>query len=71
VPADDKVKQLGAPFLIPPRLWKVGYIYSEQAPIHHRPGTERFAGRFEPTAKDFHAPKPLEGTGEIPLITLK
>jgi hypothetical protein len=71
VPADDKVKQLGAPFPIPPRLWKLGYIYSEHAPIHHRPGSERFAGRFEPLAKEFHAPKPLEGTGEVPLITLK
>jgi hypothetical protein len=71
VPADDKVKQLGAPFIIPPRLWKLGYIYSEHAPIHHRPGTERFAGRFEPVAKDYHAPKPLEGPGEIPLLTLR
>jgi len=71
VPADDKVKQLGAPFIIPPRQWKLGYIYAEHAPIHHRPGTERFAGRFEPVSKDYHAPKPLDGTGEIPLITLK
>jgi hypothetical protein len=71
VAADDKVKQLGAPFLVPPRLWKQGYIYSEHAPIHHRPGTERFSGRFEPLSKDYHAPKPLEGTGEVSLITLQ
>ncbi len=71
VPADDKVKQLGAPFILPPRLWKLGYIYCEHAPIHHRAGVERFAGRFEPLAKEFHAPKPLEGAGEVPLITIR
>lgn len=71
VPADDKIKQLGAPFPLPPRLWKAGYIYAEEAPIHHRPGTERFAGRFQPMSKEFHAPQPLGGTGEVPLITLE
>ncbi len=71
VPADDKTKQLGAPFLVPPRLWRLGYIYSEHAPMHHRPGVERFSGRMEPRSKDFHAPKPLDGEGEIPLVTLR
>jgi 4-amino-4-deoxy-L-arabinose transferase-like glycosyltransferase len=71
VPPDDKIKQLGAPFLVPPRLWRAGYIYSEHAPIHHRPGVERFAGRFEPLAKEYKAPKLLDGSGEVPLISLK
>jgi 4-amino-4-deoxy-L-arabinose transferase-like glycosyltransferase len=70
VPADDKIKQLGAPFLVSPRLWKVGFIYAEHAPIHHRAGVERFAGRFEPLGKEFHAPKVLGGADEVALIAL-
>ena len=71
VPRDEKVKQLGAPFALPPPLWKVGYIYAEHAPIHHRPGLERFAGRFEPMGTGSQAPKPLGDGGEVPLIAVQ
>lgn len=71
VPGDDKIKQLGAPFPLPPSLWKAGYIYAEHAPIHHRPGRESFAGRFEPMGKEFHAPRTPSGANEVPLITLE
>jgi 4-amino-4-deoxy-L-arabinose transferase-like glycosyltransferase len=71
VPPDDRVKQLGAPFPVTPREWRAGYIYAEHAPIHHRPGKERFAGRFEPMGKDFHGPKPVSGEGEVPLVVLQ
>jgi hypothetical protein len=71
VPADEKVKQLGNPFLIDPRLWRLGYIYVSRAPIHHRPGTEVFFGRFEPLSKDYKAPKPQEGGPEVKLLTVE
>jgi len=71
VPPDDRIKQLGAPFLMSTRVWRVGYIYSERCEVHHRAGRERFAGRFEPLAKDGKAPKPLDGSSEVPLLTIQ
>jgi hypothetical protein len=67
VAPDDKTKQLGAPFYVPTKYWKVGYIYAEKTDIHHRSGRERFAGRWEPQDK---APKPLQGGGEVQLLTI-
>jgi len=67
VPPDDKTKQLGAPFYVPTKYWKVGYIYPEKTDIHHRAGRERFMGRWEPQDK---APKPLQGGGEVQLLTV-
>jgi 4-amino-4-deoxy-L-arabinose transferase-like glycosyltransferase len=68
VPADDRVKQLGAPFPIPTSYWRVGFIYEEACEIIHRAGRERFAGRFDPAGK---APKLLDGATELPLLVIQ
>ncbi len=46
VPADSKTKAVGASFVIPPRLWKKGYIYVSRSEIRHRPGREAYFGGF-------------------------
>ena len=42
----ERSKAAGMPFVIPPRLWKSGFIYVDHTEIRHRPGRERFFGFF-------------------------
>lgn len=70
VEADGKTKATGMPFVIPPRLWKAGFIYVDRTEIRHRPGRERFIGFFtggpEPTR-----PRPVDGAPNVSLLTLR
>ncbi len=69
VPPDNKTEQGGAPFDVPPPLWKTNFIYAEHAVIHKRPGREVFQGRFEPLEKGHPYPK-LVGGSEVHLLDL-
>ncbi len=71
VPYDDRTQHLGAPFPLPPRLWRAGYLYAEHAPIHHRAGREHFIGRFTSLAKEGKAPRLINGQEAVPLLTLE
>ena len=68
IPPDDKVKQLGAPFVISPKLWHKDFIYAERCDVRQRPGTERFVGHFDGHGKN--APKPMIGE-DVPIMTLR
>jgi hypothetical protein len=70
VPRDNKTKALGMPLVIPPRLWKTGFIYVDQTEIRRRPGTERFTGFFT-GGKEATQPKAVDGAHEIPLLKLR
>ncbi len=70
VRADDKVKPVGMPLAIPPKLWKAGFIYVDRTEIRPRPGLERFTGSFV-GGKDATRPRPVVGPREIPLLTLR
>jgi hypothetical protein len=67
VPPDDQIKETGVPFAVPPRLWKPGFIYVEQAEIAHRPGVEAFRGHFASPAS---APRPAGSSPWTDLLTL-
>jgi hypothetical protein len=69
VEADDKVKPLGMPLVIPPRLWRPGYIYGEHTEIRHRPGREVYTGAFT-GGTDKTRPR-LEDDGDLVLMTLR
>ena len=71
VAPDEKTKQVGSPFPVPTKNWRVGFIYAEHCEIHHRAGRERFAGRFEALQKNGKPPKPLDGAPEVPLLTIQ
>lgn len=58
--ADDKEKQVGTYFEVPPRVWRPGYLYVYDSEIRHRPGTEQFYGWFSGAG----APRRVEGDGE-------
>lgn len=47
VPADDKTKAYGVPFVVSPSLWRTGFIYVERVELRGRPGREDYSGRFE------------------------
>ncbi|HLK41626.1 MAG TPA: glycosyltransferase family 39 protein [Polyangiaceae bacterium] len=68
VRADDKVRVVGVPFVVPTTLWKSGYIYVERAEIRHRPGREAFAGYF--ISPKGSPPKPRDGPARLPLLSL-
>ncbi|MDP9033949.1 MAG: glycosyltransferase family 39 protein [Myxococcota bacterium] len=70
VPPDDRVKEVGAPFMRPTRLWKPGYIYVQESEVRHRPGLERFAGYFVGPPSSM-PPQPAGGQGQVPLLTLR
>ncbi len=70
VEGDAKTKAAGMPFAIPPRLWKAGYIYVDHTEIRHRPGRERFVGFFV-GGTDANRPKPVDGSRDVPLLTLR
>ena len=65
VRADSKVRAVGMPLAIPPRLWKAGFIYVARTEIRQRPGLERFTGYFI-GGKDPMRPKPVDGAREDP-----
>ncbi len=70
VEADNRPKATGMPLVVPPRLWKSGCIYASHTEIRHRPGRERFVGFFT-GGSDANRPKPVDGSREVPLITLR
>jgi hypothetical protein len=70
VEADTRPKATGMPLVIPPHLWKAGYIYASHTEIRHRPGRERFMGFFTGGA-DNSRPKPVDGSRDVPLLTLR
>lgn len=70
VPPDPKVEHGGAPFRIPPPMWRSGFLYAEHCVIHKRPGRESFHGRFEPLEKGQPTPKLVGGQGEVQLLEL-
>ncbi|HTQ45328.1 MAG TPA: glycosyltransferase family 39 protein [Polyangiaceae bacterium] len=70
VAPDSKIEQGGAPFRVPPTLWRTGFFYAEHAVIHKRPGREHFQGRFEPLERGKPVPKLVGGTGEVSLLDL-
>jgi hypothetical protein len=70
VRADEKVRAVGMPLTIPPRLWKAGFIYADRTEIRQRPGSEYFTGFFT-GGKEATRPKAVDGAREIPLVTLR
>jgi 4-amino-4-deoxy-L-arabinose transferase-like glycosyltransferase len=70
VPADDKVKQYGSPFVIAPRLWRKGFIYIERVDIRRRPGREYFSGYFDSQgAMTMAIPRSAHGYGAYLMTT--
>jgi Dolichyl-phosphate-mannose-protein mannosyltransferase len=69
VGADDKIKAVGMPFVIPPRIWKAGFIYLDHTEIRHRPGREAYSGFFI-GGSDQTRPKEVDGN-DLPLLTLR
>jgi hypothetical protein len=67
VPMDDRIKAVGTPLVLPPSLWRRGFIYVHRTEIAHRPGTEAFRGRFGGADR---APRPIVGSPWIGLLTL-
>jgi len=70
VPPDDKTKSVGASFVLPPRLWRKGYIYVSRSEIRHRPGHETFFGAFSGPPGTI-APRLVDRMNDIPLIVLR
>ena len=70
VRADNKVRAVGMPLAIPPRLWKAGFIYVDRTEIRQRPGVEYFTGFFT-GGQEATRPKAVDGQREIPLLTLR
>lgn len=70
VPPDDKTKSVGASFVLPPRLWRKGYVYVSRSEIRHRPGRETFFGSFN-APPGVIAPRLVDRTNDIPLIVLR
>jgi hypothetical protein len=69
VEADDKVKAVGMPLVIPPRLWRAGFIYVDRTEIRHRPGREVYSGFFT-GGSDQTRPKEVDGN-DLRLLTLR
>ncbi len=70
VEADPKPKAAGMPLVIPPKLWKAGFIYGDRTEIRHRPGHEAFAGFFI-GGSEATRPRPLDGARDGPLLMLR
>jgi hypothetical protein len=67
VPPDDVPAKFGAPFTIPPTLWKKGFIYVDRVEIRFRPGNERFYGGL--ASPDRRAPpQTSDGSGSVLLL---
>jgi 4-amino-4-deoxy-L-arabinose transferase-like glycosyltransferase len=73
VAADDKVRVLGQPPAIPPKLWRRGFIYVSRSQIDARSGREAFVGSFVSAVGPDRGrgPKPRDGSGKIRLLTLE
>ena len=70
IPRDDKVKEVGMPFVIPPKLWKPGYVYVDRTEIAPRPGAEVLTLQFVGPA-GAATPAPVNGPNEpIRVLTL-
>lgn len=71
VPADDRTKAYGVPFVIAPSLWQAGFIYVDRVEIRGRPGREDFSGQFEELhLGDSHAAPTLPyGVDSVHLMT--
>jgi hypothetical protein len=72
VPPDPTLKQYGRPFVLPPGLWKAGYLYEATSEIRHRRGTEVVFGYITggDAANQTLRPHLVEGD-QIPLVTLR
>ncbi len=70
VEADNRPKATAMPLVIPPRLWKPGFIYVDHTEIRHRPGRERYVGFFV-GGPEAARPRPLDGARDVPLLTLR
>jgi hypothetical protein len=69
VPADTKRRPVGEPFVLSPRLWRKGFIYSVKSEIRQRPGSERLDGFFDaPAGRE--APRPATGAKSVLLGVL-
>jgi hypothetical protein len=67
---DDSVRTVEAQQVVPPKLWKRGFIYVSRSEIRPRSGSEVFAGNFAGADKG-RAPKPRNGSTSIRLLTLQ
>ncbi len=45
-PKDPTLREVGLPSVVPPALWKPGYLYTSITEVLKRPGRERFSGYF-------------------------
>ncbi len=70
VASDDRVKAVEALLLVPPKLWKHGFIYVSRSEIRPRAGSESFAGYFTGADKA-RLPKPRNGSTTVRLLTLE
>lgn len=68
VRADERIKTLGVPFLVSPRFWRQGFIYSEKFSLFDRPGRERYWGYM--TALQGSRPAHPIPSNEVPLLEL-
>jgi hypothetical protein len=68
VRADDAVRVVGAPFVVPTTQWKTGFVYVERTEIRQRPGREAFAGFF--TAPNGAPPRPENGPPWVTVLSL-
>jgi len=69
VPADARSKKVGMPFVLPPHLWRAGFLYEDRSSLYHRPGVESFLGRF--VGSDAAVPHPVDGAAWVDLLTLR
>jgi hypothetical protein len=67
---DDSVRTVEAQQVVPPKLWKRGFIYVSRSEIRPRFGSEIFAGNFAGADKG-RAPKPRNGSTNVRLLTLQ
>jgi hypothetical protein len=45
-PPDPTLREVGLPSVVPPALWKPGYLYASITEVLKRPGRERYSGYF-------------------------
>ncbi len=67
--ADDKTKNVGTRFSLPPHLWKAGFLYAYRTEIRKRPGRERFSGSW--VSRGEPAPIPVPRAGPVVLLELR
>ncbi|MCC6215434.1 MAG: glycosyltransferase family 39 protein [Polyangiaceae bacterium] len=70
VPRDDKEKQHGTFFALPPASWKKGHVYFYETELRRRPGRERFYGFWFSRGGGAAPPVPTAGPPQTTLLVL-